>query len=204
MRITFSRSNTKILPSPILPVLADFSIASMTRSSRSDLTAASTFTFGRKSTTYSAPRYSSVWPFWRPKPFTSVTVSPDTPTSASASRTSSSLNGLMIAVICFMGDSSSGDARRTHLSTELRGDGVAPVAAERAVGDANADRRLATLVFIHLDEARHALHVGACEPGGDDLLDALILFHVAREDRVKHLIRRQAVLVCLVGPQFGR
>jgi hypothetical protein len=36
---------------------------------------------------------------------TSVTVKPDTPTSASASRTSSSLNGLMMAVICFMGGS---------------------------------------------------------------------------------------------------
>ena len=31
-----------------------------------------------------------------------VKVNPETPTSASASRTSSSLNGLTIAVICFM------------------------------------------------------------------------------------------------------
>src|SRR5262245_28603547 len=102
MRMTFSRSNTKILPSPILPVLADFSIASIARSSSSDLIAASTFTLGRKSTTYSAPRYSSVWPFCRPKPFTSVTVMPCTPIADSASRTSSSLNGLMIAVTSFM------------------------------------------------------------------------------------------------------
>src|SRR6185295_14117913 len=101
MRMTFSRSNTKILPSPILPVLADFSIASIARSSNSDLIAASTFTLGRKSTTYSAPRYSSVWPFCRPKPFTSVTVIPCTPIADSASRTSSSLNGLMIAVTSF-------------------------------------------------------------------------------------------------------
>ena len=69
------------------------------------LTTTSTFTFGRKSTTYSAPRYSSVCPFCRPKPFTSVTVSPDTPISASASRTSSSLKGLTMAVICFMAGS---------------------------------------------------------------------------------------------------
>jgi hypothetical protein len=54
---------------------------------------------GRKSTTYSAPRYSSVWPFWRPKPLTSVTVRPVTPISDKASRTSSSLNGLMMASI---------------------------------------------------------------------------------------------------------
>src|SRR5207249_7863400 len=37
-----------------------------------------------------------------PKPLTSVTVSPRTPTSASASFTSSSLKGLMIASIFFM------------------------------------------------------------------------------------------------------
>src|SRR5436853_5511636 len=57
---------------------------------------------GTKSTTYSAPRYNSVWPRWRPKPFTSVTVMPETPMSDSAARTSSSLNGLMIAVTSFM------------------------------------------------------------------------------------------------------
>jgi len=37
-------------------VLALFSIASITWSSSSSRMAASTFTFGRKSTTYSAPR----------------------------------------------------------------------------------------------------------------------------------------------------
>lgn len=56
---------------------------------------------------YSAPRYSSVWPFWRPKPLTSVTVIPDTPTWDNASRTSSSLKGLMMAMMSFMLDSSS-------------------------------------------------------------------------------------------------
>src|SRR5262245_24309282 len=173
MRTTCSTAVTKILPSPILPVLAALTTASMQRSTSLSLTTTSIFTFGRKSTTYSAPRYSSVCPFCRPKPLTSVTVNPDTPTSASASRTSSSLNGLMIAVICFMASSGVGDARRSHLSTEPRRDGVAPVASERPVGDANTDRRLPPLVLIHLDEARHALHVGAREARGDDLLDAL-------------------------------
>src|SRR6266704_3971131 len=102
MRTTCSRSKTKILPSPIFPVLAAFSMASMTRSSKSSLIAASTFTLGRKSTTYSAPRYSSVCPFCLPKPLTSVTVMPCTPMADRASRTSSSLNGLMIAVTSFM------------------------------------------------------------------------------------------------------
>src|ERR1019366_6875157 len=45
---------------------------------------------------------SSVWPFWRPKPLTSVTVTPCTPIALRASRTSSSLNGLTIAVTIFM------------------------------------------------------------------------------------------------------
>src|SRR5438552_1235286 len=102
MRTTCSRSKTKILPSPIFPVFAAFSMSSMTRSSKSSLIAASILTLGRKSTTYSAPRYSSVCPFCLPKPLTSVTVMPCTPMADRASRTSSSLNGLMIAVTSFM------------------------------------------------------------------------------------------------------
>src|SRR5215510_7857316 len=66
------------------------------------LIATSIFTLGRKSTTYSAPRYSSVCPFCRPNPFTSVTVMPCTPIAERASRTSSSLNGLMMAANSFM------------------------------------------------------------------------------------------------------
>ncbi len=62
-------------------------------------TTTSTFIFGRKSTVYSPPRYISVWPFCRPKPRTSLTVMPTTPAAVSASFTSSSLNGLMIASI---------------------------------------------------------------------------------------------------------
>ncbi len=77
-------------------------MASTTSSTWPSVTATSIFTLGRKSTTYSAPRYSSVCPFWRPKPFTSVTVIPVTPRSASASRTSSSLNGLSTAMTIFI------------------------------------------------------------------------------------------------------
>src|SRR6186713_71334 len=102
MRTTCSRGDTKILPSPILPVRAAPSMASITRSIRPSSTAASILTLGRKSTTYSAPRYSSVWPFRRPKPLTSVTVMPCTPMALRASRTSSSLNGLTMAVTIFM------------------------------------------------------------------------------------------------------
>src|SRR5258706_12987747 len=64
--------------------------------------ATSILTLGRKSTTYSAPRYSSVWPFCLPKPLTSVPVMPCTPMADRASRTSSSWNGLIIAVTSFI------------------------------------------------------------------------------------------------------
>src|SRR5262249_30955491 len=102
MRITSSTGRTKIFPSPIFPDLAARSMASTTRGAWSSSTTISIFTLGRKSTTYSAPLYSSVWPRCRPNPFTSTAVRPWTPTSASASFTSSSLKGLMIASIFFI------------------------------------------------------------------------------------------------------
>src|ERR1017187_2898611 len=84
------------------PVFALFSMASSTSCTSSSGTTTSIFTFGTKSTTYAEPRYTSFLPPVRPKPFTSVTVIPCTPTSARASLTSSSLNGLMMASIFFM------------------------------------------------------------------------------------------------------
>ena len=56
-------------------------IASTAFSTISSSMTSSSFTFGRKSTTYSAPRYSSVWPFCRPKPLASRTVMPLRPIS---------------------------------------------------------------------------------------------------------------------------
>jgi hypothetical protein len=47
---------TKILPSPILPVRAALTMASMAPSTTASETTISIFTLGRKSTTYSAPR----------------------------------------------------------------------------------------------------------------------------------------------------
>ena len=67
---------TKIFPSPILPVLALCLIASTTLLTSSSGMTTSNLIFGRKSTTYSAPRYRSVCPFCLPKPFTSLTVRP--------------------------------------------------------------------------------------------------------------------------------
>src|SRR5690349_7029249 len=108
----------------------------------------------------------------------------------------------MMAVICFMAGSVGGLVR-LDLSTELRCDRVAPVAPEGAVSDADADRRLAPLVLVDPDEPGHTFHVGTVETGGNDLLGALVLFHVAGEDRVEHVVGWQAVLVLLIGPQLG-
>ncbi len=56
MRTAASRSSTKTLPSPILPVDAARAMASTTRSAMSAGAATSTFTLGRRRTSYSAPR----------------------------------------------------------------------------------------------------------------------------------------------------
>src|SRR5262249_8375502 len=56
MRMISSIGSTKIFPSPIRPVLAAFSMVSTTSTTCSSRTMISSFTFGRKSTTYSAPR----------------------------------------------------------------------------------------------------------------------------------------------------
>jgi len=63
MRSTCSIGLMKILPSPILSVRAACTIASSEVSSSFSGTTASTLIFGSRSTTYSAPRYNSVWPF---------------------------------------------------------------------------------------------------------------------------------------------
>src|ERR1035441_1516753 len=76
MRRTSSTGLTNILPSPTRPVLAACSIVLTTLLTISSLTMISSLTLGMKSTTDSVPRYHSVCPFWRPKPFTSKTVIP--------------------------------------------------------------------------------------------------------------------------------
>src|SRR5690606_20772713 len=103
MRITSSRSVTKILPSPNFPVLADDRNAFTTSSTSAPGTATSTLSFGRNSTLYSVPRYVSDWPFCRPNPFTSVTVMPTTPASCSAVLTDSRRWGRMMPSTFFIG-----------------------------------------------------------------------------------------------------
>src|SRR5215475_10816833 len=112
MRMASPMGSTKTLPSPMEPVRAAAATVATTFSTRASGTTSSTLTLGRKSMVYSDPRYSSVCPFWRPKPRTSVTVMPMMPSSVSASLTSSSLKGLMIASIFFIETSVKAGGRR--------------------------------------------------------------------------------------------
>src|SRR5262249_24913626 len=102
IRTAVSTGVTNHLPSPMEPVRAEAVIASTTLPTIPSGTTSSTLIFGRKSIVSPEPRYSSVCPFWRPKPRTSDTVIPMTPMSVSVALTSSSLKGLMIASIFFM------------------------------------------------------------------------------------------------------
>src|SRR5436309_3550693 len=77
-------------------------IAFTASSAMSSGTTASTSIFGRRLTLYSCPRYTAVCPFCLPCPRTSVTVTPDTPSLPSASFTSSTLLGRIIALINFI------------------------------------------------------------------------------------------------------
>ena len=101
-RTTDSTGITHTFPSPILPVAAVLTMASTTSSAWVSSTSTSTRILGTKSTSYSAPRYTSVWPRWRPKPWASVRVMPWTPSVLRVSLTSSSLKGLRTATTSFI------------------------------------------------------------------------------------------------------
>jgi hypothetical protein len=65
-------ASTKILPSPIRPVLAASVIAATALSASSSATTSSILILGRKSTDVLGAAIELGVPFWRPKPFTSV------------------------------------------------------------------------------------------------------------------------------------
>src|SRR6266571_1655646 len=83
-RITSSTGVTQTLPSPIFPVRAAVTMASTIFSTSISSVTTSTRILGKNSTVYSAPRSTSVWPFCRPYPCTSLTVRPATPRACSA------------------------------------------------------------------------------------------------------------------------
>src|SRR3954452_21208088 len=74
-------------------------MASTALSTISVVTTDSTLSLGSREMLAREPRYCSVYPFRRPHPITSLTVSPDTPSSSRASCTSCRRSGRMIASI---------------------------------------------------------------------------------------------------------
>src|SRR5579875_420541 len=89
-------------------------------------------------------------------------------------------------------------------STPCVGDGIAPLAAERAGRDARTRRGLPALEFGGVHHLHHALHGVGIETGGDDFLARLRAFDAALENGVEHVVGRQRILVGLVGAQFRR
>src|SRR6185369_11016494 len=123
------------------------------------------------------------------------------PTSDSASRTSSSLNGLMMASIFFMVCPSRFGFLKFVLITV--GNRIAPILAKATRRDANTDRRLATLVFGNTQQANDTAYGIFRQAAGDDLARTAILFHIGADDRIQHFVGRQRILVGLVRLQFG-
>src|SRR4051794_36109431 len=83
----------------------------------------------------------------------------------------------------------------------LVGNGIAPVLAEPARRDTDADRRLPALVFIDVNQLYHVVDVFAPEAGGNDFRNALVLLDVALDDGMGRVMRRQTVVVSLVATQ---
>src|SRR5215475_3138795 len=99
---TVSTGTDQTLPSPIRSVCAALTTTPIRSSASSSSHRTSMRTFGTRSTWYSAPRYTSVCPRCLPYPLASVIVRPWTPNACNAALTSSSLNGLMTAVMSFI------------------------------------------------------------------------------------------------------
>src|SRR5262245_55220428 len=90
------------------------------------------------------------------------------------------------------------------LLAELVDDGEAPVLAEGARRDLDADGPLPPLVLVAIDHGDHPPHRRRLEAARHDVRHTLVALHVALEDRVQILIGRQRVLVLLARAQFGR
>src|SRR2546427_10183067 len=78
------------------------------------------------------------------------------------------------------------------------------VFSQGPVGDLHPRRRLATFVLTTVDERHDLLDRVAIEAGGDQVGEALVLFHVSPNDGIEDFVRRKGVLVRLVGTQLGR
>src|SRR5690349_20325613 len=115
--------------------------------------------------------------------------------SDSASRTSSSLNGLITASTFFIATPQRSASVASYITLRghtlplgpLRSDRITPVLAEAARRDADAHRGLSPLVFGDLDQSHHLRHVLRREASRHDLGRAHAFLHVCFEDRIQHV-----------------
>ena len=82
-------------------------------------------------------------------------------------------------------------------------DRVAPVFTEASLSDARAYGRLAALVFTQADKMHHAAHVGFCIVHAQNLAERQIVLHIRFDDAIEYHVRRQIILIGLVGAKFS-
>ena len=83
------------------------------------------------------------------------------------------------------------------------GNGVAAAVTEGLAGDLEAGSSLPSLVLIDHDSTQHISHRGRIIAQGDDVVEGEVLFYGCVENSVEDVIRGKAVLVGLVGSEFG-
>src|SRR5215467_16297214 len=77
------------------------------------------------------------------------------------------------------------------------GDLHAPVPPKCTRRDLDSRGALASLVLAGVDQADHPPHDLELVAGGDQFFEAAVVLDVSLEDRIQHLVRREAVLVDL-------
>src|SRR5688500_8915527 len=93
--------------------------------------------------------------------------------------------------------------RETRLAfAEPVRDRIAPIAAEAAARDLDARRRLPALVLGGVEQTLDAGDGLTREAPGHQAVHTLFALNETVQDRVELLVRRQRVLVGLVGPEL--
>src|SRR5947208_14709670 len=91
------------------------------------------------------------------------------------------------------------------LGDELLSDREWPAKAKGARGDLQAGRGLLAFVLVAIHQQRDVADQFQIESVMiGNLLGAPQVFNIGLKNPVKNMVRRQAVLVLLVGTQFGR
>src|SRR5205809_76316 len=83
------------------------------------------------------------------------------------------------------------------------GDRQATIFAERFRRNLDAGWGLAALVLAAIDHQDDAADDVTIVAEADDLFQAAVFFDVGVEDRVEHLVGRQAIDILLIGAQLG-